>query len=53
MTKHLAIDMPSDLHDGFIAGATFGQFCDEGVPVIVPPAFHFCIRARGLPGRLE
>jgi len=35
MTKHLAIDVPSDLHDGFVAGATFGQFCDEGVPVIV------------------
>ena len=42
MSKHLAIDVPSDLHDGFVAGATFSQFCDEGVPVIVPPSFHFC-----------
>jgi hypothetical protein len=25
MTKHLAIDMPGDLHDGFVAGAIFGH----------------------------
>ena len=53
MTKHLAIDMPGDFHDGFVAGATFGQFCDEGVPVIVPPAFHLCVRAGRRPGLLE
>ena len=53
MTKHLTIDVPGDLHDGFVAGATFGQFCDERVPVIVPSAFHFCVVAGGLPGRFE
>jgi hypothetical protein len=34
MTKHLAVDMPSDFHDGFVASATFGQLWDESVPVI-------------------
>ena len=43
MTKHLAIDMPGDLHDGFVAGAAFGQFCDEGVPVIVPSTLYLCL----------
>ena len=53
MTKHLAIDMPGDRHDGFVAGAIFRQFRDESVPVIVPPAFHFCIGAGGLPSSFE
>src|ERR1700679_2978556 len=53
MTKHLAIDMPGDLHDGFVAGAIFGHFRDESVPVIMPPALHFCVPAGGLPGCLE
>ena len=40
MTKHPAVEMSGDLHDGFVAGATFGQFCDEGVAVIVPSTFY-------------
>ena len=53
MTKHLAVDMPGDLHDRFVAGATFGQFCDEGVPVIVPSTLYLCLFSRSVPSLLK
>ena len=53
MTKHLAVDVSGNLHDGLVAGAAFGKFRNEGVPVVVPAARHLRILARGLPRRLE
>ena len=53
VTKHLAVDVTGNLHDGLVAGAAFGKFRNEGVPVIVPAACHLRILARGLPRRLE
>jgi len=53
MTKHLAVDVPGDLHDGFVAGAILGEFRNESVPIVVPPAIHVCIGAGGLLSRLE
>src|ERR1700692_458831 len=53
VTKNTAVDVTVDLHDGLFAGATFSKFRDEGVPVIVPPACHLRVLARGLPCGLE
>ena len=41
MTKHLAVDVPGDLYNGFVASATLGEFGNECVPVIVPSTFTF------------
>lgn len=53
MAKHFGVDVPGDLHDGLVASTVFGEFRNEGVPVIVPSTFYLCLFSRGAPSLLK
>jgi hypothetical protein len=51
--EHLLGNVPSDVHDGLIACAAFGEVGNQRVPVVVPTALHLGIGAHIVPCRLE